>query len=805
MRTRTLLQGERRLRKFPNILIVLAWLVLMPALCLAQADLMAAYEQLRGFALAPQAVPVSNLVLKRDRVEMSFTGEFYLAQPVQGQVLGAVFLGEGRMRVEPWSFFEKDNVQRFLKSDRVEVAFRRAVLRFADDTSSLITAGRGASPGSRADEAQKLAAELEDRMVRETGANLSARLLLALAHREAPGFFLAEFEGGEKGRFAVLLDYQARTPANVFGLDGGEKGMVFQYRGAANGTDIWTTFYSEAEHQQNRVDYSDVFDLVAIPDYRMDIDLREPGDWLRAAAELDLLALNDGVKVVPLNLNEALDEYEQERLKKGVRVLSAKLRDGTPVGVIQHPWEAGLSLVLPRPLKKDEKVTVECQLEGKDTMWSWENSFHYLRSNTTWYPRHGSLQRSRFDLTFHHREKARVVAIGLREREGPSDDNPKEWTTQWKMKDPVHWASFAIGPFERHTEKAKVGGAEVPIEFYSAPGGYTAIKEDFITAELMNGVHYFTALFGDYPYPRMGAVFFPSGFGQGLPSLLFLPVRGYARTHEFAFVSHEIAHQWWGNRVGWRSYRDQWLSEGFAEYSGVLYTEMRDKPKYALDLVKEMRRSLLVPPATDMGIGSGKMYDIGPLVMGHRLSSRKSRGAYSTLIYNKGGLVLRMLHFLFSDPSNGNDKAFWEMMKDFVTRHHNSWATTESFMAVASEHFAKTPIARKYQMNDLGWFLMQWVYRTNVPRYRLEYHFTPGQGGGVVLEGTLFQEGVPDGWFMPLPLVMEYEGNQSARGTIHAFGPATPVKVPLPGRPRAVKLDPELWVLSEETEAKEKR
>ena len=42
-------------------------------------------------------------------------------------------------------------------------------------------------------------------------------------------------------------------------------------------------------------------------------------------------------------------------------------------------------------------------------------------------------------------------------------------------------------------------------------------------------------------------------------------------------MSHETAHQWWGNIVAWRSYRDQWLSEGFAEYSGVLYTAIRAK------------------------------------------------------------------------------------------------------------------------------------------------------------------------------------------------------------------------------------
>ncbi len=788
-----------------TLLVTAFCISLLTARGAAQPDAIATYEQLRAFTLASEAVSVSNLVVKRDRVEISLTGEFYFAQPVQGRVCGAVFLGEGRLRVEAWSPFETENIRRFLKADVVEATFRQAVLRFADDTHEVIRAGRGKNPGLRYPEAQRLAAGWEDRIVRETGANLSARIMLALAHKEQPGFFVAEFDGGNRDRFNVLLDYQARLPANVFGLDGGEKGLVYQHRGAAHGIDIWTAFYSADDLKQGRVSYADVFDLVSIPDYRMQIDLRDPGHWLRFEAELDLTARAGPVQVVPLNLNEGLEEYDDERLNKGVRVLGASLKDGTAVAVIQHKWETGLSLVLPRALLPGETITVRCQLEGKDTLWSWETAFHYLRSNTTWYPRHGSLQRSRYDLMFSHKEKARVASIGVREREGPSDDHPKEWVTQWKMKHPVPYATFAIGPFEIYTEKGKVGGADVPIEFYSAPGGYTAVKEDFVAAELMNGVHYFTALFGDYPYGRMGAVFFPSGFGQGMPSLLFLPVRGYARTHEFAFISHEIAHQWWGNRVGWRSYRDQWLSEGFAEYSGVLYTELRDKPKNALELVKEMRRSLMVPPATDQGIGSGKLYDIGPLVMGHRLSTRKSRQAYTNLIYNKGGLVLRMLHFLFSDPSNGNDKAFWEMMKSFVAQHGDSWASTESFIEVASEHFAQTPIARKYRLTDLKWFLQQWVYRTAMPRYRLEYRFEPGQGGGVVLVGTLYQEGVPEGWFMPLPLVLEYEGKKSARGTIHGFGPATPVKVPLPARPAKVKLDPELWVLSEETEEKEKR
>ena len=101
-------------------------------------------------------------------------------------------------------------------------------------------------------------------------------------------------------------------------------------------------------------------------------------------------------------------------------------------------------------------------------------------------------------------------------------------------------------------------------------------------AELSNSVRYFQALFGKYPYETYSAVFHPYGFGQGFPSMLTIPNTDRANKYTFSFIAHETAHQWWGNIVAWRSYRDQWLSEGFAEYSGVLYTGSSAKPRSRL-------------------------------------------------------------------------------------------------------------------------------------------------------------------------------------------------------------------------------
>jgi aminopeptidase N len=333
-----------------------------------------------------------------------------------------------------------------------------------------------------------------------------------------------------------------------------------------------------------------------------------------------------------------------------------------------------------------------------------------------------------------------------------------------------------------------------------------AIKEDFILAELNNAVRYFAELFGRFPYPAFGAAIHPFGFGQGFPTLLMIPPADQAGPSGFSFIAHETAHQWWGNIVSWRSYRDQWLSEGFAEYSGILYAGQRMKsPEVAANLLRVARESLKNPPRTVTGVGRGRLNDIGPIILGHRLNTSKSYGAYQALIYNKGALVLRMLHYLFSHPSTGDERPFFVMMRDFVERYRNKSATTEDFFRVAGEHFARTPIAQRYGLKDLDWFFRQWVLQTELPSYTLEYEIKAQADGATLLSGAVKQENAGPGWQMALPLVLTFPNNQIARVVVAATGPSTPVELRLPGTPTKVELDPAGWILSEKTTTRTKQ
>ena len=112
-------------------------------------------------------------------------------------------------------------------------------------------------------------------------------------------------------------------------------------------------------------------------------------------------------------------------------------------------------------------------------------------------------------------------------------------------------------------------------------------------ADALNTERLGKIFFGAPPYKHLSVTQQPEmTFGQSWPTLVFLPTTSFVSSTDFAFADldprlvqslkefgntvawHEVAHQWWGHQVGWSSYRDQWLSEGFAEFTAGLAVEV---------------------------------------------------------------------------------------------------------------------------------------------------------------------------------------------------------------------------------------
>ena len=763
------------------------------------------YRSLRDGGLGGGAVTVSHLVLHRDRVEIIFDGSFYFAAPVEGRILGAVFIGRGSLRATiPPESREAANVKRLLDADVVASDFRTAVLRFTDDTLDVIGAGRipdPAPPSEAAKRWQSLAPDLLD----SSGINLPARVLVSLMNNEQPGVFFAQLDGGKRGRFNFLFDPQCRLPTTHLGINAGEKGIIFQLTDAGD-NEVWLAFHSLADYADRQSQFSDHFDLVDTGHYEMKIDVRDFSAPLRVEATLSLVARGDGARAIPFELNQHVDQsFLLIRQHKWLKATSARLADGVAATVIQEKGEVGLTVLLPAALSEGQRFALTFEEEGDYSYNPHSNTLYeyFPVSNEHWYPRHGVLNRSTYDLTFRHGSDYRVGAPGVLVDRAPDPAHPGETLTHWRMAIPVPLVSFAVAEYTPVVGVATRGKDTFPVEFYALPN---RVKGDFVLAEMTNAVHFFSKLFGDYPFPTLRAVYHPRSFGQGFPGLLFLPAADLSNKRTFKFIAHETSHQWWGDVVTWRSYRDQWLSEGFADYSGLLYVGLRDSLEARLKLLSILRADLRVAPRSQTGMGEGQLATVGPLIYGHRLRTRESWDGYQALVYGKGALVLRMLHFLLTDQRTGEGQAFFDMMTDFVNRHRNRAASTEDFLAVANEHIVKTAMAQRLGIKNLDWFFRQWVYQSWFPSYRLDYAIERAADGSYLLRGTLQQGGVPasENWVMPLPVAMEFEGGKVARAIVVARGAAAPVELRLPAKPKRIELDPEMWILSSETSTHER-
>ena len=796
------------MRILPRVMIWVAAACLLAA-AETQVDLSGQgrqlYDQIRAFKLSGGSAAVSGLTLKRDRVEMTFTGTFYFTGAIDGAVTGAVFSGQGTMKAVPPNDFERDNVRRLIAADSVESDFKTAVLRFSDDTFNVISANR--QEGTAAAALQRLATDADALFTQEVGGSIAARLAASILNREQPGVFIAQFDGGRRGRFGYVFDPQARMPVASFRLNAGEKGVIYQFKSSVSFSpaqrptsfpEVWMAFGSEADVTKNAVVYSDAYDVVDVSNYQLGVDLRNY--TIDLSGRIDMTVRANGVRAIPFSIGESLSTSERQRLDNQMRVKRIRL-GGKEIAWSQEDWEGGFTVFLPQALDTNATVALEIDLGGSFLLKAPRLGCYYPISNTEWLPRHGYLDRATFDLTFKHRRAERVAATGLRISEQIDSADSQVMVTRYRMTQPVAAAAFALGPWNRQSRQITLeDGASLPVEFHWPPG--ETVSENLYLSELDNAVRYFSAMFGPYEYPTLAAAIHPFGFGQGLPTLLMIPPAGnmditVRESDVYSFLAHETSHQWWGNIVSWRSYRDQWLSEGFAEYSGLLYAarRSRDAAKTTMELLRDMREALLAAPTTSTGAGRGRLNDIGPLIQGLHLNSSKAYNAYQTLIYKKGALVLRMLHFLMSDPAKGSDAAFLAMMKDFVEQKRNASASTEDFWRLASLHFARTPIAAKFGLTNLDWFFKQWVYGTGLPSYSLEYETVTQPDGTLVLKGVVKQTGVPADWQMVLPLVMSFDGNQEARTSVRATGESSTFEIKVPLKPRKVELDPFNWVL----------
>lgn len=763
----------------------------------AKANSDPVYQQLRQTGrnesdFSGSFASVNNLVLNRDAAVFTLrSGEVYFGATVEGRITAAVFIGDGELSMVPPTAIEKHSLSLFINAEKLTEPFSRLVVRFTDKTLDEIKSSPNArmgNGGSQAARARELYRENQQLLRKELRDNAELRTLADIYAPQRPGYFTAFITGGNHSKLLFLLD-----PLGI-PLVSPEEVALLSY--GANDGGIWVAFHLADEYRNNTAASSEdhrVFDIT-----HHEIDGAIKGTNISATDRVTFRALVAG-RVLPFNL------YQSLRVS---RVLDGQ---GKEVGFVQESKDedADLAVIMPQSLEVGKEYSLTFQYSGGDALRDSGGGNFILIPRSTWYPNNAGTQfgdRAIFDITFRYPKGNTFVGTGapLEPDKREDDGMIAKWSSG---KTDLAVAGFNYGRFKKKEILDK--DTNYNIEFYAneeVPDSVKAMQNsiaqaeragiktdttlgsistagnaDAALADAQNSTRIYTSYFGKLPYTRLAMTQQPAAnFGQAWPTLVFMPFTAFMDSTQRAQMMgsqagsstfwryvgpHELAHQWWGHVIGWDSYHDQWMSEGFAEFSASLYVQFvrRDMKKFN-DFWDDQRDLIITAGPQTRNI---RPYTVGPVTQGYRLNSAKTGNIARVMIYPKGAYILHMVRMMFHNAREG-DTRFQEMMKDFVQTNFNHDVSTEDFKRAVEKHMTKTMDLD--HNGRLDWFFNEWVYGTEMPSYKFESQLS---ADGTTLSGKITQSGVSENFKMLVPIYVDFGKGWFRLGAATIIGNAT--------------------------------
>ncbi|GAA0949361.1 M1 family metallopeptidase [Nonomuraea longicatena] len=323
-----------------------------------------------------------------------------------------------------------------------------------------------------------------------------------------------------------------------------------------------------------------------------------------------------------------------------------------------------------RPLAKGAKFVVKVAYSGrpeaiKDAAnlgtYGWittsDGAFVTCEPNgaKTWFPAndHPS-DKARFD--FEITVPAGLTALANGELVGKPRTSRGKTTFVWRERHPMatYLATATLGEFELR-EGRTPGGidnlAAVDPAFRSSLGRVYSLSGQI--------TDYWAGIFGPYPFSSTGGVVDDFATGYALENQT-KPMYGGFDPDE-SIIAHELAHQWFGNSLSVRRWRDLWLNEGFATYAEWLWAEHRGRGK-----AQETFDTQLARAATDP-------------IWAYPPGRAKPDDLFNESVYTRGAMTLHALREKIGDTD------FFRLLKDWNTEHRYGHVTTAQFIAMAEK------------------------------------------------------------------------------------------------------------------------
>ncbi len=766
------------------------------------------YAALRGARLDGRKIPVQNLVLERDAFRFQLdSGALYLLAPVEGRTVGAVFVGQGSYRLIPAAPYEQRQLALSSGADKgfetLSDSFEDLLLLFTDDTAAELERHAAVQTGAPDPHAADVYEKWLKRQRKDFQTNFHLRILADLlnAPGRKDGVFLALINGKKIPPALAAVDPDGVEALHISPRLGGEDTLFWVVDSNRGG--LW--YLCDRKEEVARKQPSPEKRLADALEYKIETEVERDAD-INGQATILFQTLVDGLRVLPVNLMPKLRIGEASYAVEAAGAEPA----WKPLAWIQEEdkADADAAVVFPEPLPKGATVRLRLTYKGGDVLLNVGDKTYVVGARESWYPNLGTFSdAAKFELVYRIPAGLEVVSVGKKVEERTEG---KQRISVWRTDEPILVAGFNYGKFQRYQRKDDVSGMEVEVftgtdrpDFGPEVGLVSTSKlADSAAVDGVNSARIYTTYFGPLPQSYVAITQQAQwSFGQSWPSLIFLPYASFLTSTQRAalgltqmtdFVNrvgfHEFAHQWWGHRVVAATYRDQWLEEGFAEFSAALAVQHTQGWGGYFDFWRDSRKFIF-----ERSPGSSITNDrAGPISQGWRLATHRSAAAPQAMIYSKGGYVLHMLRTLMWDGSSQNpDANFIALMKDFTSTYGGKPVTTADFARTVERHMV--PALNAMHDGKVDWFFKQWVYGTDVPRYVTDLKVEKAGEGQYRIHGQVTQQGVPKDFRTLVPVEVEFGKNDTARiGSLGMMGEATvPVDVTLklPKAPKRVTVN----------------
>ena len=747
---------------------------------------------------------VRDFSIVKDDLKIFLTdGHLIFAKPVAGRRIAAIFTadvegGDGEVILLPPNRAERTSLAAFIGAPNLDDHFRAAMFIFTGaDYDALLSQ----LPNNRANHKDPAAAAALDQAWTPTLQNLSAsfqtRLALDLAGGAAArsGLFAGLFSSPRLGNFEVIFDPFTQEQIIAGQVISRDDRFYF---------DTWTSFEARSFRKAPPVRRDDV----ELSDYRIQATVN-PDLTLDAVTRVHVKPLADGLAAVTFAITPQM-------------AVTAATVDGRPAEVLQRDaprvsmTRGGNDLFLvfpPEPLRAGREYEFEFHHFGKVIVDAGERVFFVTARGNRF---------ANYDIQFRYPRDLDLVAAGDMVEEASDGD----WrVTRRRTASPIRFAAFNLGNFEhvlversnvvidicanRGLERALQPKASDVLVLNPAPGKprradstvsiAAPVPHDplerlqTLASEIASSIEFMTAKFGPPALPHITVSPIPGTFGQGFPGLIYLSTLSYLKSlpagtgtltqsqslyFDDLLEAHEVAHQWWGNRVTSSFYRDGWLMEALANVSALLYLE-KSKGPHSTEVMLDSYRGYLLEKIQ----GGQTVESLGPIVFGLRLENSQLPSAYRTITYGKGTWIMQMLR------RRMGDERFGAMLAEVIKRYDRRDLTTEEFRKLAAQF-----LPARSEDPQLTSFFDQWVYATGIPTLKLSWS-VKGKAPDVRLVGTVTQADVVADFTALVPVEIQPARGPAITRWVRTSSDPVTFTVPLNQAPAKVVLDPHNAVL----------